>query len=322
MGLFRRSKKQPLDRIGAFGKLPFSPEFIKSYGGHLFVKHWDHWFQQAYRSVHYTLGDRCKAYFQVMPDYQFVHYNGPNQLPYVGSVFNCQDAGGRRYPFVIVREIKTALAYEFSAALPLFYEGFLAHSEYWIQNISYDLTMKQLNQAIQHMAQYNYPLDKPTILPYTLQQLRSLTVADVVASEHLETIWQWQQCHQQWLKNCRQILQNPQQQVIALPIQQTRSLRTIVVFYLQLLHELVNLNHLTWQLYWQWGSNQYAPQCYLSLRSLQPSEWQVFIDPDYQLSNLYNQACNDSQTLPPLSSAILKPDTDLLTAIECLINTV
>lgn len=322
MGLFRRSKKQPLDRIGAFGKLPFSPEFIKSYGGHLFVKQWDQWFQQAYRSVHYTLGDQCKAYFQTMPDYQFLHYNGPNQLPYLGSVFNCQDAGGRRYPFVIVREVKTALAYDFAAALPLFYDAFLAYSECWIQNDSHNLSMKQLHQAIQSMLHYSYPLKKSSILPYTLEQLRSLTIEDVVASDQMEAIWDWQQYNQQWLRECRQILHHPHGQVIALPIVNTNSLRIMVVFYLQLLHESVNLNRLTWQLYWQWGSSEYAPQCYLSLRRLQPSEWQVFIDPDYQLSNMYNQTFNNSHTLSQPSSAVLKPDTDLLTAIEHLINTI
>lgn len=320
MGLFRRSKKQPLDRIGAFGKLPFSPEFIKSYGGHLFVKQWDQWFQQAYRSVHYTLGDQCKTYFQTMPDYQFLHYNGPNQLPYIGSVFNCQDAGGRRYPFVIVREVKTALAYEFAAALPLFYDTFLAYSERWIQEDSHDLSMKQLHQAIQSMLNYSYPLDKSSILPYTLEQLRSLTIEDVVASDQMEAIWDWQQNNQQWLRECRQILHHPHRQVIALPIVNANALRIMVVFYLQLLHELVNLNRLTWQLYWQWGSSQYTPQCYLSLRCLQPQEWQVFVDPDYQLVETYGQFNYQPDNTLPTNYRPLKPDTDLLTAIECLVQ--
>lgn len=322
MGLFRRKpKKQPLDRIGAFGKLPFTPEFIKSYGGHPFVKAWDQWFQKAYTALHYDLGEHCKQYLHHMPDYQFLHYNGPKESPYIGSVFNRRDAGGRRYPFVIVRQIRTPLAWEFAGTLPLFYDDFLAYSEYWVSQHSHDLSMKQLHQSIQNMRYCSYPLEKSKILPYTLEQLKSLTVQDLMGNDfdNQQELLAWQQCQQTWIKQCHYILSSSKEQVIKLPIRSSKSLRAVVVFYLQLLHELINLNSLNWQLYWQYGNDNQTPQCYLSLRDIKPQEWQVFVNPDYILTNCY-VVPNNSDTCISSTELVLSSDMDLLKAVEYLVK--
>lgn len=323
MGLFRRKpKKQPLDRIGAFGKLPFTPEFIKSYAGNPFAKAWDQWFQKAYSALHHDLGGSCKQYLLGMPDYQFVEYRGKSKTPYIGCVFNRQDAGGRRYPFVIIREVKNSLAREFAGALPLFYNQFFAFSEYWISHHSGELTMKQLHQAIQDMKRYSYPLERAPTLSYTKDQLQQLTIADLVRqdSQQPHDLLKWQGQHVKWLQHCNAILQAPTNQVIAFPIYNPELVRSVVVFYLQLLHELVDLNQLDWQLYWQYNNDTQPAYCYLSLRRLAPHEWQTFVNPQYRLTNCYNVAWVDEEYTN--SSLAIDTDMTLLRAIDCLISRV